>query len=116
VYAYRKTPGSLVLHRLLVGASGRMDVDHIDGNGLNNRRSNLRIVTRAQNIQNSRLSQANTSGVKGASRFLSAGKWQAKIRKDGKQYHLGLFNCRTAAAVAYAKASRELHGEFGRTA
>lgn len=118
VYAYRKGVGgiNIVLHRLIMDATSHVEVDHIDGNGLNCRRCNLRIASHAENMRNRRLSRDNTSGVKGASLDRSTGKWQANIRKDGRQFNLGRFNCRTAAAIAYAKASRDLHGEFGRTA
>lgn len=118
VYGYRKDGHgiNIVLHRLIMGAGPHVEVDHVDGDGLNCRRSNLRIASHAENMRNRRLSRDNTSGVKGASFVKATGTWQANIRKDGKQYNLGRFGCRTAAALAYAKASRELHGEFGRVA
>jgi HNH endonuclease len=122
VYAYRgqKVPGTkkvkgILMHRFLLKAPAGIEVDHIDGNGLNNQRKNLRLATRFENQQNCPKPVTNTSGAKGASMHKATGKWVANIRAHGKQHHLGLFNCRTAAAVAYAVASTKLHGEFGRT-
>lgn len=103
------------MHRFLLLAEPGVEVDHIDGNGLNNRRSNLRLSTRAQNQWNQRTRADNKSGVKGV--YLSrSGKWCAQIKANGKNKGLGKFKCRTAAAIAYALASAQLHGEFGRLA
>lgn len=111
---------NVLLHRFLTDAPDEMDVDHRDGNGLNNRRrgekGNLRTATRAQNLQNSRLSRSNTSGFKGVSWVASRSRWLACIQAHGKRVCLGLFKTPEAAAAAYAKASAELHGEFGRVA
>lgn len=90
------------------------EIDHIDGDRANNRISNLRPATRTQNLANSRRSSANTSGFKGVSRCRD--KWRASIRKDGKSFHLGVFDTREAAADRYAKAATEKFGEFGRAA
>ena len=107
---------TLYLHRVLMGEPEGMEVDHIDCDGLNCRRStNLRNATPAENKRNTRRPVTNTSGIKGVSWHRSSAKWRAHIKLDGKQRQLGAFNCPTAAAVAYVKASARLHGEFGRT-
>ena len=95
------------MHKLL--CKGKF-VDHIDGNKLNNQKSNLRSCTKSQNNYNRGPTKANTSGYKGV--FSKDGRWQAKIRAEGKQYVLGTFRTREEAAAAYDQAARELHGEF----
>jgi HNH endonuclease/AP2 domain len=102
------------MHRFILDASGDLEVDHIDSDGLNNRRSNLRLVTKAQNQHNSRPKVSNTSGIKGVRR--SKGKWAAEITFKRTKTHLGYFADKEAAAAAYAKASAEFHGQYGRTA
>ena len=104
----------VLMHRLILGAPRGLHVDHIDGNGLNNRRSNLRIATVAQNQQNGRLRVDNASGVRGVHWDQSSRKWAVNIRAAGKRHYLGMFSEIDDAAAAYAKASANLHGEFGR--
>lgn len=119
-YAFRGEGGKgnqtfFRMHRELVGPipEGHV-VDHIDGNGLNNRRKNLRVVSVEQNARNSSLSKRNTSGYKGVYFQKALGKWGAKICRKGKQNFLGYFGTPEEAYTAYCKASEELHGEFGR--
>lgn len=120
VYALRKTSlrdgprRTALLHRQLMQPPDYMQIDHIDGDGLNNRRENMRIVTHQQNQQNTRISCKNTSGVKGVCWDIGKNKWRAKISIGGKQKYLGLFTCIQAAAAAYAAASEKHHGKFGR--
>jgi hypothetical protein len=90
------------------------DLDHIDGNGLNNSLSNLRQASRAQNGANRGLNANNTSGAKGVLR--SANKWRARIVVSGKLKHLGYFRSSADAAEAYAQAAKKYFGEFARTA
>jgi hypothetical protein len=121
VYAYRNdcsgTKTRLVLlHRFLMGEPMGLQIDHRDGEGLNCRRYNLREATCSQNGRNLKTSANNTSGIKGVSWHKPSSKWTAHIMLGGKQKYLGLFGDITDAAVAYANASRELHGEFGRLA
>lgn len=117
IYAYRVDCSGggrrgILMHRLLLGDPSGMEVDHRNGDGLLNRRSNLRAATKQQNRQNARKRTDNTSGFKGVAR--DGGKWGARIMVDGKRKYLGGFGCPTAAHLAYAKASQALHGEFGR--
>jgi hypothetical protein len=91
-----------------------MKVDHIrEQNTLDNRRSNLRICTNAQNSYNRGKNKNNTSGFKGVSLF--AGKWRALIAINGKLIHLGYYSTAEQAAKAYDAKAKELHGEFART-
>lgn len=89
-------------------------VDHIDGNGLNNCRSNLRLSTKATNAANAKRRSDNNSGYKGVCWSKPSQRWRAYIRPMGKQIHLGLFDTPEEAHEAYKKAAVELYGEFAR--
>lgn len=91
-------------------------IDHIDGNKSNNRISNLRAATKAENCRNKRIHANNTSGYKGVSWHKATGKWMASIMTNGKTVHLGVFSDPTEAHEAYTQAARDMHGEFARTA
>lgn len=104
------------LHRQVSGEVSGMDVDHLDGNGLNNRRANLRHATRSQNMHNQRISASNTSGYKGVVWSKAAQKWQAQIKINRKCKVIGYFVRVEDAADAYATASAALHKGFGRIA
>lgn len=115
VYAARKEGAKTVLmHRVILGSECAEEVDHEDGDGLNNRRSNLRAATVGQNQYNQRLKSTNTSGVKGVTWRPKNKKWQVAIRADGKTRYVGYFRNLEDAAAAYAAASANLHGSFGR--
>ena len=119
VYAYRvefPKRRTVLLHRTILNAPSNMQVDHIDGDALNNRRSNLRLATALQNGANKKKPAHNTSGFKGVSWHKRDLYWAANIRVGGKLRHLGRFETAEAAHAAYCKASEEFHGEFGRTA
>lgn len=106
----------LKLHRLLLLLSDQSVVaDHINGDGLDNRRANLRVASRFENMQNRRLPSHNSSGFKGVAFCPATGRWRAEIYADGKRYRLGRFNTPELAAAAYDAAARKLHGEFART-
>ncbi len=107
----------ILLHRLIANAPIGDDVDHIDRNGLNNRRANLRVCSRSQNNYNSRRREDNTSGFKGVYLHTKIGakKWRAVIKVDGKRIYLGLFATPAEAAVARNAAANRFHGEFARS-
>ena len=104
-YRQVKIDGEIYLaHRLIwflvFGVWPKKDMDHWDGNGLDNRLSNLHEVTRQENQQNRRMQANNTSGVTGVYRNKPKQKWQARIGVAGKYIHLGYFNdLQDAAAV-----------------
>jgi hypothetical protein len=104
------------LHRVLINAPDDMEVDHISGDGLDNRKLNLRLATHAQNQHNQRIAINNTSGYKGASWDKTKRKWKAYIRFNGRLSNLGYFATSEAASEAYKAASAQLHGNFGRIA
>lgn len=103
------------LHRLVAGTPDGMETDHINGDGLYNRRCNLRIVTHRQNALNSFKKKSAKSRFKGVYYVARIDCWRARIRLDnGERMHLGYFKDEVAAAHAYDLASLEHHGEFGR--
>lgn len=117
VYAKRKAgKTSLLMHRVIMDDPDGFQVDHIDGNGLNNRRENMREATNAQNAHNSPIQRNNTSGFKGVSWHKRCAKWYARIKANGSCYRLGCFDTPEAAHAAYVAASEKLHGEFARAA
>lgn len=117
IYAVRnvdKPGGGKTLLRLHAFLTGWPLVDHINGNGLDNRRSNLREATKAQNGQNSGLSTRNKSGFKGVRLIARTGRWIAEIRPNRKTIYLGTFATPDDAARAYDAAAVEHYGEFAR--
>lgn len=93
-----------------------MLVDHINGNGLDNRRSNLRLATAFQNLANMAI-RPHTSQYKGVSYYkhrTSYKKWVAEIRCNRKRVRLGAFESEIEAARAYNEAAKNLFGEFAR--
>lgn len=101
------------MHSLISEAPAGMVTDHVDGDGLNNRRANLRVCTRSENQHNSR-PRGGTSRYKGVCWDSHAKKWKAYIAVCGKLHNIGLFARETDAAQAYDAAAMKLHGEFAR--
>ena len=115
----RKTDGrrtTIMMHRLIMGMMVGIAVDHIDGNGLNNSKANLRIATTSENAMNRRPRKDSISGLKGVSWCKARRSWQASIAVDKKRIHLGFYYTAIDAHAAYCAASVRYHGEFGRTA
>lgn len=106
----RKNRGTILMHRLILNLKIGQVCDHIDGNGLNNCRSNIRVATIAQNAKNYRRPKNNKTGFKGV--CVTDGKFRATIMVDKKQKYLGRFGNAIDAAKAYNKAAKENHGEF----
>lgn len=88
------------------------EIDHVNGDRIDNRISNLRLVSRCENQMNVLRTKANTSGIKGVCYNKLAGKWQANIQANNERYHLGLFATKEDAGTAYSEAEEKLHGEF----
>ncbi len=87
-------------------------LDHINGNVQDNRLSNLRQATNAQNRYNTKLNIRNKIGLKGVSFAKDRNKWAAHISANGRSRTLGYFATPEEAHAAYCKAAKELHGEF----
>jgi hypothetical protein len=101
------------MHQLVYGPHTH-EIDHKNGNGLDNRKANLREATRSQQTANARkTSRPKSSIYKGVCRF--RGAWVARIQPDGKCIHLGTFHDEKEAALAYDNAAREMFGEFANT-
>ena len=112
---YRKQKQHTVyMHRIILNAQKGTQIDHVNGNGLDNRKCNLRICTPLENSRNKGVSKNNKSGFKGVSWFKLNGKWRAYIDVDGKKVYLGFFNCSIKAAKAYNEAAVKYFGEFAR--
>jgi hypothetical protein len=103
-----RTP-RLHLHRVLTSTPDGFEVDHINGDGLDNRRANLRVVTHAQNIHNNR--GYSKSGYKGVTWCRLTARWRAKIQVAGVTQHLGRFDDPWTAAEAYNDAARAAFGD-----
>lgn len=108
------SPTTLQMHRIILDAPPDMQCDHIDCDGLNNTRANLRLATRAQNMHNRRTNKNSVSGLKGVSFIARLGKFRARIRVNGTQFYLGLFDTAEAAHAAYREAAFRYFGEFAR--
>jgi hypothetical protein len=110
-YAQRKY---IRLHRFVLGneKTHLLNVDHINNNTLDNRRSNLRVATRAQNNQNRRGFRGSVSKFKGVSK--SGNRWRAQICKDGKNHLLGIFQTEEEAARNYDFYACRYHNEFAK--
>ncbi len=91
-------------------------IDHIDGNRLNNNFENLRLASNSENQQNRMRPCSNTSGFKGVNWCKRRNKWAAKIGFRNRRFSLGYFDTPELAHMAYCKAAAELHGEFARGA
>lgn len=103
---------TIYMHRFIMDAPSNVEVDHINRNGLDNRRANLRLASRQQNSWNGKLRSGGTSIYRGVNWAWGRECWEAKIRTKDKRIWLGYFPSEIEAAKAYDNAAREYHGEF----
>jgi len=107
-------PHFMYMHRQVLGLEieDERQGDHIKNREtLNNRRSNLRIATHAQNMQHSEKGGDGISGMKGVS-LIKGRFWRARIKFNNKEIHIGLFGTKQEAYAAYCDTARKLHGKF----
>lgn len=111
-YAHAKLHGEIAKRLIGRGLVKGEVVDHINHDTLDNRRSNLRVITQLQNAYNATMRTTNAIGYKGVFLHKQVNKWRAVIKVNGKRKHLGCFDSVIDAAIAYDRACYELHGEF----
>lgn len=109
----RKQQVGVRMHRLILNAQPGQFIDHIDGDGLNNLRTNLRFASNAQNQQNTS-SRRGSSQFKGVSWMVSKGKWLVAFRCEGQHHFVGYFDNEIEAARAYNAAIVPLAGMYAR--
>lgn len=115
-YGTKPNQKTVRMHRQIMGVTDpKVFIDHINGDSLDNRRCNLRIVTHSQNHMNERLRSDNASGFKGITRVTTKSeRWQANITANGKTLYLGCFKTKEEAYAARRAAEQQLHGEYAR--
>ena len=107
--------GTEFLHVAIMRPRKGFVVDHIDGNGLNCSRGNMRVCKFFNNVRNRRVIQSNnTSGYKGVSLHGQTGKWEAGIRVNGVRIYLGLYGDNREAAFVFNKAAIKYHGKYAK--
>ncbi len=104
----------ILMHRVVMKTPDELEVDHEDGNELNNQKYNLRNCLHAINNQNKKIYSNNTSGYKGVHFFIKTQKWLAYIKINNKRIHLGYFFDILDAARAYDVAAIKYFGEFAK--
>ena len=113
-YKYRE-----VMHRMIMGLSrgDGKQVDHINGDTLDNRKVNLRLVNHSQNQMNRKMQCPwSSSGIRGVSYCKKTGLWKARVNHQGKEIWLGRFLSKEMAALAAHRARLEAYGEYARSA
>ena len=109
-----KDKKSLAMHRVIMNAPNGIVVDHINGDGLDNRKSNMRLCTNKENCRNQvkGTGRKYTSQYKGVTYFRPTKKWKAEIVYNRETTCLGYFLIEKDAALAYDNKAKELYGEF----
>lgn len=102
------------MHRFILNIIDRcIEIDHINGDSLDNRKENLRVASSSQNANNKvKLSPKNTSGYRGVTWDKHSQKWMAQIYKNNKRTNLGRFDTKEEAAKVFDSAAKKMYGEF----
>lgn len=109
-YIYTKQENKYIrMHRLVMNCPDDMDIDHINHNTMDNRKSNLRIVTKSQNHMNKTIYKNNTSGVKGISWDSRKNKWLVELQKENTKIKIGRYDDFNEAVEARLEAEYKYH-------
>lgn len=111
-HTHQQRPETIQMQRDIIRPLAKFQIDHINHNGLDNRRENLRIATPTQNNQNRQKSKGKSSQYRGVSWSTSTRKWRVEIKASGSKRILGHFDNEIDAALAYDRAAREFFKEF----
>ena len=107
-------PTEIDMARQIMNCPVGLEVDHINGDLLDNRRCNLRICTHSENMRNRKLQKNNTSGYRGVTYVHGSERYTAQIYRHKKKVHLGTFDTAELAAIAYNEAAKHYYGEFAK--
>lgn len=114
-YAIRRSKNATILmHRVIIGAKPKKTVDHVNGNGLDNRKENIREVSNSENAMNRTLNSNNSSGTTGVSFHKKSKKFRATITVNKKSIHLGTFSSIEEAVIARKSAENKYFCNFTR--
>lgn len=102
----------MLLHRFILNAPKNKQIDHINGNGLDNRKSNLRLCTPQENARNRTKQKNNKSGLKGVSFDKTRNKWVARIKIQNRYKFLGRFESKELAYSKYTEVGQIHHKQF----
>lgn len=102
----------LYMHRVVMGNPEGKEIDHINNDPLDNRKHNLRVATRSENMRNYKRLTKGSSQYKGVCWAKEENRWKAQIGFDKVNYHIGYFKTEEEAAKAYDEKAKELFGEF----
>ncbi len=115
IHSLHKKPYAILMHRMIMKTPQGKDTDHINGNRLDNRKHNLRICSRSENLRNSKKTIfKRSSKYKGVSWDKNNNNWMAQIYRNGKAYFIGRYNNEVEAANIYNKIAKKHFGKFAK--
>lgn len=106
--SYKPKRKNILMHREIMGEKFGYEIDHINGDGLDNRKDNLRLVTHSENLRNAKLFINKTSKYRGVSMKKNKNRWRAQITANYERIHIGYFDTEEEASEAYRKKRNEI--------